>query len=109
MDALNGLMAGKKGLVMGVANDRSIAWGIAKAIAAGAHTVMLGGMFALHLRDMTLNVASAVGFITLFGVSVQNGVILVSGVNELREHGVTLEPFGEMQPAKGNAVIQVVG
>ena len=30
----NGLMAGKRGLVMGVANDRSIAWGIAKAVAA---------------------------------------------------------------------------
>jgi len=29
-----GLMAGKRGLVMGVANDRSIAWGIAKAVAA---------------------------------------------------------------------------
>ncbi len=28
------LMAGKKGLVMGVANDRSIAWGIAKAVAS---------------------------------------------------------------------------
>src|SRR6185369_14654581 len=28
------LMAGKRGLVMGVANDRSIAWGIAKAVAA---------------------------------------------------------------------------
>ena len=28
----DGLMAGKKGLVMGVANDRSIAWGIAKAL-----------------------------------------------------------------------------
>lgn len=28
------LMAGKKGLIMGVANDRSIAWGIAKAMAA---------------------------------------------------------------------------
>src|SRR5204863_1785160 len=27
-----GLMAGKQGLVMGVANDRSIAWGIAKAL-----------------------------------------------------------------------------
>ena len=26
-----GLMAGKRGLIMGVANDRSIAWGIAKA------------------------------------------------------------------------------
>src|SRR5271166_3667012 len=29
-----GLMAGKRGLVMGVANDHSIAWGIAKALAA---------------------------------------------------------------------------
>ncbi len=28
----NGLMAGKRGLVMGVANDHSIAWGIAKAL-----------------------------------------------------------------------------
>ena len=27
------LMAGKRGLVMGVANDRSIAWGIARALA----------------------------------------------------------------------------
>jgi len=29
----NGLMAGKRGLIMGVANDKSIAWGIAKACA----------------------------------------------------------------------------
>ncbi|MBX6320647.1 MAG: enoyl-ACP reductase FabI [Rhodospirillaceae bacterium] len=29
----NGLMAGKRGLIMGVANDRSIAWGIARAVA----------------------------------------------------------------------------
>lgn len=34
MTASNPLMAGKKGLIMGVANDRSIAWGIAKACAA---------------------------------------------------------------------------
>ena len=31
MTAANAIMAGKKGLIMGVANDRSIAWGIAKA------------------------------------------------------------------------------
>ena len=30
----NGIMAGKRGLIMGVANDRSIAWGIASAAAA---------------------------------------------------------------------------
>jgi enoyl-[acyl-carrier protein] reductase I len=32
MTKTNGLMAGKRGLVMGVANDRSLAWGIAKAV-----------------------------------------------------------------------------
>jgi enoyl-[acyl-carrier protein] reductase I len=37
MTALSGLMQGKKGLIMGVANDRSIAWGISEALAqAGA-------------------------------------------------------------------------
>ena len=46
-----------------------------------------------HLtHGMTLNVSSAVGFITLFGVAVQNGVILVSGLNELRRTGM---PLGE--------------
>ena len=39
MNAVNGLMAGKRGLVMGVANDRSIAWGIAKACADHGATV----------------------------------------------------------------------
>jgi enoyl-[acyl-carrier protein] reductase I len=32
--AANGIMAGKRGLIMGVANDRSIAWGIAQSLAA---------------------------------------------------------------------------
>ena len=33
MTAANPIMAGKKGLIMGVANDRSIAWGIARTLA----------------------------------------------------------------------------
>lgn len=41
MAASNGLMEGKRGLVMGVANNRSIAWGIAKALAdAGAELAL---------------------------------------------------------------------
>ncbi|MGJ7494094.1 efflux RND transporter permease subunit [Variovorax sp. RT4R15] len=44
----------------------------------------LGGLVALHLRDMTLNVSSAVGFIALFGVTVMNGIIMVSNLNRLR-------------------------
>ena len=33
MDAQNNFLKGKRGLIMGVANDRSIAWGIAEAAA----------------------------------------------------------------------------
>jgi cobalt-zinc-cadmium resistance protein CzcA len=44
----------------------------------------LGGLVALHLRGMTLNVSSAVGFIALFGVAVMNGIIMVSNLTRLR-------------------------
>ena len=41
MTDTSGLMAGKRGIVMGVANNRSIAWGIAKACAdAGAELAL---------------------------------------------------------------------
>ncbi len=51
---------------------------------------LFGGMLALNVRGMTLNVSSAVGFIALFGVAIQNGVILVSHINVLRKEGVNL-------------------
>jgi heavy metal efflux system protein len=51
---------------------------------------LLGGMVALHLRGMSLNVSSAVGFIALFGVAVQNGVIMVSALNRACGSGLTL-------------------
>ena len=35
------LMQGKKGLIMGVANDRSIAWGIAKSLADNGASIAL--------------------------------------------------------------------
>lgn len=39
---------------------------------------------------MTLNVSSAVGFIALIGVAIQNGVIMVSHINNLRKKGKSL-------------------
>jgi cobalt-zinc-cadmium resistance protein CzcA len=51
---------------------------------------LLGGLLALHLRGMTLNVSSAVGFIALFGVATQNGVLMVSNLNHARDRGVAL-------------------
>jgi cobalt-zinc-cadmium resistance protein CzcA len=50
----------------------------------------LGGLIALHLRGETLNIATAVGFIALFGVAVQNGIIMVANFNRVREQGVSL-------------------
>ena len=51
---------------------------------------LFGGMLALNVRGMTLNVSSAVGFIALFGVAIQNGVIMISHINNLRKRGKTL-------------------
>ena len=52
---------------------------------------MLGGLIALHVTGVTLNVASGVGFIALFGVAVMNGVIMVSYLNRVRDRvGVSL-------------------
>lgn len=45
---------------------------------------LFGGMLALNVRGMTLNVSSAVGFIALIGVAIQNGVIMISHINNLR-------------------------
>jgi cobalt-zinc-cadmium resistance protein CzcA len=47
--------------------------------------VIFGGMLALVIRGMTFNVSSAVGFIALFGLSIQNGVIMLSHINILRK------------------------
>lgn len=48
---------------------------------------LFGGMLALNVRGMTLNVSSAVGFIALIGVAIQNGVIMISHINNLRSRG----------------------
>ena len=48
---------------------------------------IFGGMLALNVRGMTLNVSSAVGFIALIGVAIQNGVIMISHINNLRSRG----------------------
>jgi len=51
---------------------------------------LFGGMLALNVRGMSLNVSSAVGFIALFGVAIQNGVIMISYINNLRKEGKEL-------------------
>jgi heavy metal efflux system protein len=50
----------------------------------------LGGLISLHLTGQTLNVATGVGFLALFGVAVQNGIIMVSNLNRMRKSGLDL-------------------
>lgn len=50
-----------------------------------------GGILALLLRGLTFSITAGVGFITLFGVSVLNGVVLVSELNRLRAQGKSVD------------------
>jgi heavy metal efflux system protein len=47
----------------------------------------IGGLTALFITGTNLSVSSGVGFLALFGVSVQVGVILVEYINQLRVRG----------------------
>ncbi len=49
---------------------------------------LVGGIAALWLRGMNLNLSASVGFIALFGVAMLNGVVLVSSINQSREIGM---------------------
>ena len=53
--------------------------------------MVFGGMLALVVRGMTFNISSAVGFIALFGLAIQNGVIMLSHINILRKRGYELK------------------
>jgi len=47
----------------------------------------VGGVFSLYLRGMPFSISAGVGFIVLFGVAVLNGLVLISGFNELKAEG----------------------
>jgi heavy metal efflux system protein len=51
----------------------------------------VGGIAALWLRQLHLNLSASVGFIALFGVAVLNGVVLLSYINQLCDRGRPLD------------------
>ncbi len=76
---------------------------------------LFGGMLALNIRGMTLNVSSAVGFIALIGVAIQNGVIMITHINNLRNNGKPLREAvvsgaaHRMRPVLLTACVAVLG
>jgi cobalt-zinc-cadmium resistance protein CzcA len=51
----------------------------------------VGGSLALLVTHTNISVSSSVGFLALFGVSVQTGVIMLEYINQLRASGMTIE------------------
>ncbi len=51
----------------------------------------VGGLLALYITGTNFSVSSGVGFLALFGASVQTGVIMVEYINQLRASGMPIE------------------
>lgn len=51
----------------------------------------VGGVWALKLAGLNFNISAAVGFISILGVAVMNGLLFVSTLNGLRAHGMELK------------------
>ena len=86
----SGLMAGKRGLIMGVANDHSIAWGIARILAAhGAELAFTyqGEHFGRRVRPL----AASIGSELMFPCDVEDGASMRGAFDALKERWSTLD------------------
>ncbi len=75
----------------------------------------LGGVSALLLTKTYFSISAAVGFVALSGVAVQNGVILISYINQLRLNGMTVTDaaykgaLDRMRPVLMTATVAMLG
>jgi heavy metal efflux system protein len=67
---------------------RSFKWAL--LILLNVMLARIGGLLALLITHTNFSVSSGVGFLALFGVSVQTGVIMLEYINQLRVHGHTI-------------------
>ncbi|HEV8074721.1 MAG TPA: CusA/CzcA family heavy metal efflux RND transporter [Candidatus Acidoferrum sp.] len=68
---------------------RSFKWGL--LILGNVALTPIGGLVALLITGTHMSVSSGVGFLALFGVSVQTGVIMLEYINQLRARGHSIE------------------
>ncbi|HEY4443258.1 MAG TPA: CusA/CzcA family heavy metal efflux RND transporter [Steroidobacteraceae bacterium] len=64
---------------------------------AGIPFAIGGGLIALFVTGLPFSVSAAIGFISLFGVSVMNGILVITYFNQLRQQG--MPPVGAMEQA----------
>jgi Cu(I)/Ag(I) efflux system membrane protein CusA/SilA len=66
---------------------------------------LVGGIVAIYATHTYLTVAAAVGFIALFGIAVQNGVIMVTYINKLKQERPLMEAVIEGATTRMRAVM----
>lgn len=76
---------------------------------------LIGGILALLISRQTLSVPAIIGFISLFGVAVQNGVILVSYIMQLQNRGYKVREAAmegvtvRLRPVLMTALVAIMG
>jgi cobalt-zinc-cadmium resistance protein CzcA len=65
--------------------------GQALLILVNVPLAVIGGVFSLWVSGQYLSVPSSVGFITLFGVAVLNGVVMVESINQRIQDGLSVD------------------
>jgi heavy metal efflux system protein len=64
----------------------SLKWAL--MVMADVLTARMGGVLALFLSGTNFSVSSGIGFLAVFGVSIQTGVLLLSYINQMRKNGM---------------------
>jgi len=55
---------------------------------AGIPDAVVGGILALYLSGLNFSISAAIGFVSLFGVSVMDGILMITFYNQERAHGL---------------------
>ncbi|MBI3864359.1 MAG: efflux RND transporter permease subunit, partial [Planctomycetia bacterium] len=73
------------------------------------------GALALFIRDMNLNVSTGVGFATLFGIAIMDGVLMFKGITKYRLLGATVDKaiilgrIDRLRPSLMTALVAILG
>jgi heavy metal efflux system protein len=54
---------------------------------AGIPDAIVGGILALYITGLNFSISAAIGFVSLFGVSVMDGILMITFYNQERAHG----------------------
>jgi cobalt-zinc-cadmium resistance protein CzcA len=84
-------------------------------VLAGIPFACIGGILALYIRDMHINVSTGVGFAALFGIAIMDGVLMVRGITVFRQQGMELTEsivqgaLGRLRPILITAIVAIFG